>query len=134
MATLITVPEVCAVIGIAEPPIGSADAVWMAQAVAAINALAVDTVPRLRLVVAAEAGMPATPSDRLVRQGGDVPSWPDDIRTGLLMQAQRLFRRRTSPTGIDGYTDAGGAVRVSRWDPDVERLLRIGAWAPPQVG
>lgn len=134
MASLVTVPEVCAIIGIEEPHVGSPDAVWMAQAVAAINALAVDTVPRLRLIMSGPAAMPDTPSDRLVRQGDDVLDWPDDIRTGLLMQAQRLFRRRTSPTGIDGYTDAGGAVRVSRWDPDVERLLRIGAWAPPQVG
>ncbi|MBS2533860.1 hypothetical protein KGQ20_13890 [Catenulispora sp. NF23] len=114
MATTITVAEVCDVIGITAPDPGTADAVWLAQATAAINALAVDTVPRLRT---------------------DPPpvEWPEDIRTGLLMQAQRLFARRSSPTGVAGYTDAG-ATYVSRWDPDVEKLLRIGSWTRPEVG
>ncbi|MFJ9433685.1 hypothetical protein ACIRQY_29085 [Streptomyces sp. NPDC101490] len=111
------------VIGIAPPAEGTADAVWLARAVAAIDALAVDTVPRLRLIEAgAEPGQP-------------LPQWPEDIRAALLLQAQRIFARRSSPTGVAGYSDLGGAaVYVSRWDPDVERLLRIGSWAPPQTG
>ncbi|MFI5861203.1 hypothetical protein [Streptomyces sp. NPDC051546] len=112
--TLITPAEVCAIIGIPLPAAGTPDLVWLTQAVDAINALAVDTVPRLRTVP------PLT-------------VWPEDVRAGLLMQAQRLFARRSSPTGVAAYTDSGPAY-VARWDPDVERLLRIGSWAPPQAG
>uniref|UniRef100_A0AAU2V8R2 Head-to-tail adaptor n=1 Tax=Streptomyces sp. NBC_00003 TaxID=2903608 RepID=A0AAU2V8R2_9ACTN len=128
-AAEITVAEVCAVIGIAVPDPGTADGVWLAQAVAAINALAVDTVPRLR----ARPPSPGTSSSAPVRQADDVQDWPEDIRAALLMQAQRLFARRSSPTGVAVYGDAGPAY-VAKWDPDVERLLRIGSWSPPQVG
>ncbi|MFI6688907.1 hypothetical protein [Streptomyces sp. NPDC050485] len=130
-AAEITVAEVCAVIGIAVPDPGTADGVWLAQAVAAINALAVDTVPRLRTL--SRPPSPGTSPASPVRQADDVPVWPEDIRAALLMQAQRLFARRSSPTGVAVYGDAGPAY-VAKWDPDVERLLRIGSWSPPQVG
>lgn len=118
MATSITVEEVCAVIGIAVPDDGTPDGVWMRQCVGSINALARDCVPRLRAGTSGESGS---------------EDWPEDIRTGLIMWAQRQWARRSSPTGITGYSDSG-ATYVARWDPDVERLLRIGKWARPVVG
>jgi hypothetical protein len=111
----VTVAEVCAVIGLPVPDPGTADGVWLAAAVAAVSALALDTVPRLREL--------DTDAD-----------YPADVRAALMMQAQRLFARRSSPTGIAGYSDSGGSVYISRWDPDVERMLRIGSWSKPQVG
>ncbi|MDG4860137.1 hypothetical protein P8605_18605 [Streptomyces sp. T-3] len=112
-ATRISVDEVCSIIGITLPEHGTPDRVWLDQAVSAINALATRTVPRLRAVPAPDP-------------------WPEDIRTGLLMQAQRLWARRSSPTGVAGYGDSGG-VYVARFDPDVSKLLGIGDWAPVQA-
>lgn len=117
MAREITVQEVCDVIGIPVPDDGTPDAVWLAHSVGAVNALAADCVPRLRS--GAELG--------------NADDWPADIRTGLIMWGQRQFARRNSPTGITGYTETG-ATYVARWDPDLERLLRIGAWTKPAVG
>lgn len=114
MAQDITEDEVCGIIGIPVPEQGTADGRWMVAAVLGINALAVDTVPRLRELA-------------------EDADWPEDIRAALMMQAQRLFARRSSPTGVAGYSDVG-PVYVSRWDPDVERLLRVGSWAKPRVG
>ncbi|MFE3071774.1 hypothetical protein [Streptomyces sp. NPDC059247] len=119
----VTAQEVADVIGIEPPAAGTADAVWLARAVAAVNTAAPRTVPRLRLL---DAPPPPPPPD-------PPPDWPDDIRAALLMQAQRLFARRSSPTGVAAYTDTGPAY-VARWDPDIERLLEIGSWAPPQAG
>ncbi|WP_194919511.1 hypothetical protein [Catenulispora rubra] len=113
--TSITVEEVCAIIGIEVPDEGTPDGTWIRQAVKAINALAADASPRIRTLP-------------------DGEDWPDDIRTGLMMWAQRLFARRNSPTGIAAFSEMSGPVFVARWDPDVERLLRIGGWTPGAVG
>lgn len=62
---------------------------------------------------------------------------PDgEVRLAAVMLAARVVRRRASPAGLESY-DAGGIAAVStvaRWDPDVERALRIGAYLRPQVG
>lgn len=47
--------------------------------------------------------------------------------------AARLFARRSSPTGLASYGEFGPAA-VLRLDPDVERLLGVGRYAPPRVG
>lgn len=47
----------------------------------------------------------------------------DDERIAIIMQAAALWRRRLTPEGVLSF-DELGAVRVSRLDPDVERLLR----------
>lgn len=59
--------------------------------------------------------------------------WPADIQLGANMLAARLVRRRNSPSGVEAMTDQGAAY-VSRNDPDVASLLRIGANAKPMVG
>lgn len=48
---------------------------------------------------------------------------------GAVMYAAREYRRRNSPAGIEVYGE--GASFVSRFDPDIDRCLRTGAWAPP---
>lgn len=67
------------------------------------------------------AGDPADPS---------TVDWSESIRLGALMLAARLYRRRNSPTGIEGFADAGVSY-VARQDPDVARLLGL---AQPMVG
>jgi len=57
--------------------------------------------------------------------------WPAPVVQGALMMAARFFTRRRSPTGVATYTDTGGPVFTPRWDPDVEKMLGIGKWAPP---
>lgn len=59
--------------------------------------------------------------------------WPDRLVTGGTMLAARLVRRRNSPSGVEALTDQGAAY-VSRNDPDIAQLLKIGAYAPPRVG
>jgi len=67
---------------------------------------------------------------------GDDPALPDpDANTvlGTLMLAARWQWRRRSP---DALIDAGdlGSSRVPSFDPDIERLLRIGRHQKPRVG
>lgn len=103
-------------IGLPAPPAaGTADDRYMATVVDAVNAVIPRVVPRVRAL--------AAPTD----------PWPDDVVRGATMLAARLYARRNSPTGVAAFTDAGPAY-VSRWDPDLERLFGIGAYAPPKVG
>jgi len=46
---------------------------------------------------------------------------PDTAHEACLLHAARLYRRRDSLDGTIGFGDAG-AVRVGRFDPDVEAL------------
>lgn len=52
---------------------------------------------------------------------------------GTLMLAARLHTRKRSP---DGLIDMGemGSSRIPSFDPDIDRLLRIGRHAIPVVG
>lgn len=84
------------------------------QVTDAVNLMVPETVPR-------------------VRDMDPAAEWPADVTTAALMQAARLFTRRRSPTGIQTYTETG-AVYTPRWDPDIEKLLHIGKWAPPAFG
>jgi len=49
-------------------------------------------------------------------------SVPTQIQQATLILASRLFERRNSPLGIAGF-DSIGAVRVSRFDSDIENLI-----------
>lgn len=60
-------------------------------------------------------------------------TWADSTVTGALMLGARLYRRRNSPNGIEAFTE-GGAAYVSRYDPDVARLLHVDGFTPPAVG
>ena len=65
--------------------------------------------------------------------GDPPPQWPDHVVLGATMLATRLWRRKDSPSGVEAFTDQG-AVYVSRNDPDVAQLLRIGSYTAPKVG
>jgi len=57
----------------------------------------------------------------------------DDVVLGSAMLAARLYSRKGSPDGLAGYSEFG-AARISRSDPDIERLLGLGRHAPPRIG
>lgn len=71
-----------------------------------------------------------------IRRAEDVEGagWRDDTWLAAVMLAARLVRRRNSPQGVAAFTEQGGAAYVSRHDPDVAQMLRIGSYAAPQVG
>ena len=50
------------------------------------------------------------------------PYVPDEIEHAALLLAARLYRRRDSPQGVIGSAE-WGAIRVGRFDPDVEALI-----------
>lgn len=70
---------------------------------------------------------------RTVVPEGETPEWTPGTELGAVMLAARLVRRRNSPNGIEAFTTDATAY-VSREDPDVSKLLRLGVHKPPQVG
>lgn len=59
---------------------------------------------------------------------------PDaEVYQGAVMYAAREVRRRNSPAGVQAFSD-GQVSFVARYDSDIERALRTGAWARPGVG
>jgi hypothetical protein len=48
------------------------------------------------------------------------------------MLAARLYRRRNSPGGIESFAES--LAYVSRYDPEIERALRVSGWRPARVG
>jgi hypothetical protein len=59
---------------------------------------------------------------------------PDaEVYQGAVMYAAREVRRRNSPAGIQAFAD-GQVTFVARYDSDIERALRTGAWSRPGVG
>lgn len=56
-----------------------------------------------------------------------------DLKLGTLMLARRWHQRRRSPEGLVQMAEMGSA-RVASFDPDIDRLLRIGKHARPVVG
>lgn len=61
--------------------------------------------------------------------GSDLPDVPDDVRLGTLRLAGRWHVRRRSPDALVQMAELG-ASRVPAFDPDIERMLRIGKYAP----
>lgn len=82
------------------------------------------------IVAAVNAAVRGLPVAQL---GDTVDAWPADVVRGANMLAGRLFRRKSSPSGIEGF-GANGPVYVNRNDPDIAMLLQLGDWARPQVG
>lgn len=62
-----------------------------------------------------------------------LPAPTRDVRLGTLRLAGRLHVRRRSP---DGVIDMGelGTSRVPSFDPDIDRLLRVGRYRKARVG
>ena len=63
----------------------------------------------------------------------DGEQWPANLQLGAVMLAARIYRRRNSPAGVESMGEIG-PVYVSRNDPDLAQLLKIGKYAPPKVG
>ena len=61
--------------------------------------------------------------DALLSETHDLPDpVPADAKLAVLMQCARLLRRRKTPEGIAVFgTDV--AIRVSRFDPDINAML-----------
>lgn len=66
---------------------------------------------------------------------GTFPDYvPDaEVYQGAVMYAAREYRRRNSPAGVQAFAD-GSTIYVSKYDSDIERALRVGAYATPGVG
>lgn len=64
--------------------------------------------------------------------GADLPSPPADVRLGTIRLAVRWHQRRRTPDGMVQMADLG-AGRVPGVDPDIERMLGIGRYAPAVV-
>lgn len=65
--------------------------------------------------------------------GTPPPAWPAYVRAGTTMLATRLWRRKDSPSGVE-VLGGDQVAYVSRTDPDVAQLLKVGTYSPPQVG
>lgn len=65
--------------------------------------------------------------------GDAVEAWPDRVTRGADALAARLFRRRSTPSGVETFGEFG-PVYVRRNDPDVAMLLKLGDYAAPAVG
>lgn len=76
--------------------------------------------------------LPDIPRDAPSAEGEPGP-WAPDTKLAATMLAARLHRRRNSPNGVEALTE-GGASYVSRYDPDVARILRIDGHKRPAVG
>lgn len=83
--------------------------------------------PWWRLIVDPDAAVkPNTTEDGVTVEA--VWGWtavPSTIKQATLLQASRVFSRRTSPFGVAGSPDAGSELRLlSKVDPDVEVMVR----------
>jgi hypothetical protein len=56
---------------------------------------------------------------------------PEVYQAGVMLAA-RLVRRRNSPAGVETFGES--VTYVSRYDPEIARALRQGAYALPQSG
>jgi len=71
------------------------------------------------------------PTVEVTAKWGYAEAVPDTVQQAALILAARLFQRRSSPLGVmAGVVNDFGPIRVSRVDPDIQRLLsgyrRIG--------
>lgn len=74
-----------------------------------------DVMARMIESVAAARGM--------IETRCTVPAtYPDAMRTAVLITAHRLYTRKDSPDGVASFGELG-AVNVSTFDGDVEKLI-----------
>ncbi|WP_170918225.1 MULTISPECIES: phage head-tail connector protein [unclassified Pseudonocardia] len=63
---------------------------------------------------------------------GELPAVPGDLALGTVRLAGRWFTRRRSPDALVALGELGSS-RVPSFDPDVERLLKIGRYRSPVI-
>lgn len=63
-------------------------------------------------------------ADGAVTADKEIAKIPFEVWLATVMQAFRWYRRRITPDGSLGASAFGGVVRVGRFDPDVEEMLR----------
>lgn len=57
------------------------------------------------------------------------PAIPTTIVNATLLQAARFWKRRDAPFGVAGVDAMGNAMRVSRLDPDIDKMIsRYRRW------
>jgi len=110
MAREVTAANVSAYLGLP----ATADQAWLAQCADAATAYV--------------NGLP-----HVVTTADPAPDWAPDTVAGATMLAGRLYQSRNAPLGAAGF-DAMGGVVVTRTDPELARLLRIGRFLPPRTG
>lgn len=59
-------------------------------------------------------------------------AWPAQVDLAATMLAARLVRRRNSPSGVEAMTETG-TTYVSRYDPDIARMLQIDGYERPAI-
>lgn len=62
-----------------------------------------------------------------------LPEPGPDLLLGILRLAARWHNRRQSPGGLVELGQLG-STRVTTFDPDIDRLLRLGRWAKAVLG
>ena len=50
----------------------------------------------------------------------------ESVYLGMTMLAARLYKRKDTPNGLESFGEWGSSY-VSRYDPDIARLLRLNA-------
>lgn len=85
------------------------------------------------LAQCAAAVQPQIERARADQRATDGTYQPDrEVYQAAVMVAARLYRRRNSPAGIEAFADS--VAYVARFDPDIDRALRQGAYTPPRIG
>lgn len=63
----------------------------------------------------------------------ELPDPTPDLELGTIRLAGRWKTRQRSPDGLVAMAEMG-STRIPSFDPDIEKLLRIGRWAKAVVG
>lgn len=72
------------------------------------------------------------PDQPAIAEGGYQPD--AEVYQGAVMLGARVARRRNSPGGTESFGPDGIVGYVARFDPDIERALRMGSYRQPAVG
>ena len=113
------------------------DAVWLdpADVAAWLGSPAVNDSMMARCAAAVEPQVERARPDMWVTIDPDPDEQyiPDaEVYQAAVMLAAREYVRRNSASGVTGFSDM--AIYVARFDPEIERGLRVGAWRPGMVG
>lgn len=101
-----------------------ADSQLITQCAAAVEPQVEAARPDMWVDVPDDPLDPAAGSTRVYR--------PDpEVMTAAVMLAAKVFRRRNSPGGMETSFDQ--VLYVARFDPEIERALRHGAYRRPLV-